>query len=249
MMDSQDSVVAVIPARWGSTRFPGKVLAEIAGEPMISHVVRHAAAATRIDRVLVATDDARIARVAEAAGAESVMTGECASGTDRVAEAMLGRIGWEIVVNVQGDEPLIAPENIDVLVEGMVRTPDVGMATLCRPLDPQRVEDPNAVKVVRDVHSLALYFSRAAIPYPRHTAAAEGLWRLHLGIYGYRRNVLARFVELDPSRLERAEGLEQLRALENGIDILVLDAPHGAYGVDTPEDLEQVKRLLERGLF
>jgi len=249
MADSQDVVIAVIPARWGSTRFPGKVLAEIAGEPMISHVVRHAAAATRIDRVVVATDDRKIARVAEAAGAEAVMTGDCASGTDRVAEAMLGRTGWEIVVNVQGDEPLIAPENIDALVDGMIRTPGVGVATLCRPLDPHRVEDPNAVKVVRDIHCRALYFSRAGIPYPRRADVAEGLWRLHLGIYGYRRDALARFVELEPSRLERAEGLEQLRALENGIDILVLDAPRGAYGVDTPEDLDQVKRLLERGVF
>ena len=249
MVDSQGSVVAVIPARWGATRFPGKVLAEIAGEPMIAHVVRHAAAATRIDHVVVATDDERIARAAEAAGAEPVMTGECASGTDRVAEAMLGRSGWEIVVNVQGDEPLIAPQNIDVLAEGMVGSTGVGLATLCRPLDPGRVQDPNAVKVVRDVYGRALYFSRSAIPYPRHRDEAEGLWRLHLGIYGYRRDVLSRFVELGPSRLERAEGLEQLRALENGIDILVLDAPHGAYGVDTPEDLELVKRLLERGVF
>jgi 3-deoxy-manno-octulosonate cytidylyltransferase (CMP-KDO synthetase) len=249
MVDSQVSVVAVIPARWGSTRFPGKVLAEIAGKPMISHVVRHAGEATRIDQVLVATDDARIARAAEAAGAETVMTGECASGTDRVAEAMLGRSGWEIVVNVQGDEPLIAPDNIDVLVDGMLATPDVGMATLCRPLDPGRATDANAVKVVRDVRGRALYFSRSAIPFPRKADVAEGLWRLHLGIYGYRRDVLARFVELEPSPLERAEALEQLRALENGIDILVLDAPRGAYGVDTPEDLEQVQRLLERGVF
>ncbi len=249
MVDSLIHVVAVIPARWGSTRFPGKVLAEIAGEPMISHVVRHAGAAARIDRVLVATDDQRIARAAESAGAEAVMTGECASGTDRVAEAMLDREGWEIVVNVQGDEPLIAPENIDALVDGMIGTPEVGIATLCRPLDPGRATDPNTVKVVRDVRGRALYFSRAAIPYPRQAGVAEGLWRLHLGIYGYRRDELARFVELGPSPLERAEALEQLRALENGIDILVLDAPRGAYGVDTPEDLEQVQRLLERGVF
>ena len=249
MVDNQEVVVAVIPARWGSTRFPGKVLAEIAGEPMISHVVRHAGEATRVDRVVVATDDLRIARVAEASGAEAVMTGECVSGTDRVAEAMLGRSGWEIVINVQGDEPLIAPDNIDVLVDGMIGTPDVGMATLCRPLEPQRATDPNAVKVVRDVRGRALYFSRAAIPFPRRADVAEGLWRLHLGIYGYRRDVLARFVDLEPSLLERAEALEQLRALENGIDILVLDAPRGAFGVDTPEDLDLVLRLLVRGVF
>ena len=145
MVDSRLEVVAVIPARWGSTRFPGKVLAEISGEPMISHVIRHAGEATRIDRVVVATDDRRIAQAAETAGAEAVMTGECASGTDRVAQAMLGRSGWEIVINVQGDEPLIAPANIDVLVEGMSAKPGVGMATLCRPLEPGRATDPNAV--------------------------------------------------------------------------------------------------------
>jgi 3-deoxy-manno-octulosonate cytidylyltransferase (CMP-KDO synthetase) len=225
------------------------VLAEIAGEPMISHVVRHASAARHIDHVVVATDDSRIAEVAEAAGAEAVMTGECSSGTDRIAEAVLDRQDWQIAVNVQGDEPLIAAENIDVLVEGMEAAPEIGMATLCRPLEADRVEDPNAVKVVRDGRGHALYFSRAAIPYPRRAEEAAPLWRLHLGIYGFRREALRRFVELPPSSLERAEALEQLRALENGIEILVLDAPHGAIGVDTPEDLERVNELLERGVF
>jgi len=249
MVDSQIPVVAVIPARWASTRFPGKVLAEIAGEPMIVHVIRRATEACRIDQVIVATDDGRIADVAEAAGAEAIMTGDCASGTDRVAEAVLGRPDWQIAVNVQGDEPLIAPQNIDVLVEGMIAEPDVGIGTLCRPLEADRVEDPNAVKVVRDVSGRALYFSRSRLPYPRRPEFAEGLWRLHLGVYGFRRDALSSFVGLPPSSLEQAEALEQLRALENGMEILVLDAPHGAYGVDTPEDLERVQRLLDRGLF
>jgi 3-deoxy-manno-octulosonate cytidylyltransferase (CMP-KDO synthetase) len=248
MSPTRAAVIAVIPARWGSTRFPGKALATIAGEPMIAHVVRHAAASHRISEVVVATDDRRIADVAAEYGAEPVMTGECASGTDRIAEAVLDRPGWEVAVNIQGDEPLLAPTNIDVLVDGMLADDRVDIATLCRPLEEQRADDPNAVKVVRDSAGRALYFSRSAIPHPRRREFAAPLWRLHLGIYGFRREALARFVSLAPSPLELAEGLEQLRALENGMEILVIDAPHGAIGVDTPEDLERVKELLERGL-
>ena len=236
--------VAVIPARWASTRFPGKPLAELAGEPMIVHVVRRASEATTVDHVIVATDDRRIADAAAAAGAEAVMTGECPSGTDRVAAAVAGRDEWEIVINVQGDEPLLSGDNIDVLVEGLAADGEAGMSTLCRPLEPERAEDPNAVKVVRDLRGRALYFSRSPIPYPRHREAAWKLWRLHLGIYGFRRDALEEFVALPPSALEQAEGLEQLRALENGIPILVLDAPHPAFGVDTPEDLERVEKII-----
>ena len=236
--------VAVIPARWASTRFPGKPLAELAGEPMIVHVVRRASEATTVDHVIVATDDRRIADAAAAAGAEAVMTGECPSGTDRVAAAVAGRDEWEIVINVQGDEPLLSGDNIDVLVEGLAADGEAGMSTLCRPLEPERAEDPNAVKVVRDLRGRALYFSRSPIPYPRHREAAWKLWRLHLGIYGFRRDTLEEFVALPPSALEQAEGLEQLRALENSIPILVLDAPHPAFGVDTPEDLERVEKII-----
>jgi len=240
-------VVAAIPSRWGSTRFPGKALASLAGEPMIAHVVRRARAASTVDHVIVATDDQRVASAAINAGAEAVMTGEQPSGTDRIAAALGGRSDWEIVVNVQGDEPMLSAANIDRLVMGMRADPEVGMATLCRPLAAEDVNDFNAVKVVRDIDSRALYFSRSPIPYPRDRAAAEPAWRLHLGIYGFRPGTLARFVSLSPSLLERAEGLEQLRALENGIDILVLDAPDPAHGVDTPEDLERVEQLMKRG--
>lgn len=240
-MDRELRVLAAIPARYGSTRFPGKPLAELAGEPMIAHVVRRARAASSVDHVLVATDDERVARAAEAAGAEPVMTGECASGTDRIAEAVRGRAEpWELVVNLQGDEPLLPAENIDALVAGMRNDPEVGISTLCRPLPEDRRDDPNAVKVVRDARGRALYFSRSRIPYPRDEDAAAPLWRLHLGIYGFRRETLEAFVKLPPSPLERAEGLEQLRALEHGLDILVLDAPGEAFGVDTPEDLARV---------
>ena len=238
------SVVAVIPARWASTRFPGKPMAELAGEPMIVHVVRRASEARTVDHVIVATDDERIAEVAAGAGAEAVMTGECPSGTDRVAVAIADRSEWEIVINVQGDEPLLSGDNIDVLVEGLLADDEVRMSTLCRPLEAERAEDPNAVKVVRDLRGRALYFSRSPIPYPRHREAARKLWRLHLGIYGFRRDALAAFVALPPSELEQAEGLEQLRALEHGIPILVLDAPHPAFGVDTPEDLERVEKII-----
>ncbi len=238
--------VAVIPARWASTRFPGKPLAELAGEPMIAHVVRRASEAATVEHVIVATDDERIARAAEAAGAEAVLTGECPSGTDRVAAAVAGRDQWDVVVNVQGDEPLLSGDNIDVLVRGLHGDAEAPMATLCRPLDPERADDPNAVKVVRDSRGRALYFSRSLIPYPRAPENAEALWRLHLGIYCFRREALARFVALAPSSLERAEGLEQLRALENGIPILVLDAPHPAFGVDSPEDLERVEKIMQQ---
>lgn len=241
------STVAVIPARWASSRFPGKPLAELGGQPMIAHVVRRAAAARSVSHVIVATDDERIAEAGRAAGAEVVMTGECASGTDRVAAAVAGRGEWDVVVNLQGDEPLLAAGNVDALVDGLRERPGMPMATLCRPLDPQRAADPNAVKVVRRRDGRALYFSRAGIPFPRDATAAAALWRLHLGIYAFRREALERFVGLGPSPLERAEGLEQLRALENGIDILVLDAPHDAFGVDTPEDLERARaRMSER---
>ncbi len=238
---------AVIPARWASTRFPGKPLATLAGEPMIVHVVRRASEARTVDAVIVATDDERVAAVAAAAGAEVVMTGACASGTDRVAEAVLGRLDWAIVVNVQGDEPRIAPANIDALVDGMIAAPEVGMATLCWPLDPARAGDSNAVKVVRSASRRALYFSRSPLPYPRDPEAAARLSRLHLGIYGFRRKALESFVALPPSPLEQAEGLEQLRALENGMDVLVLDAPQPSFGVDTAEDLAELERRLAAG--
>ena len=242
------TAIAVIPARWASTRFPGKPLAEIAGEPMIVHVIRRAAAARTITEVIVATDDRRIAEVSIAAGAVAVMTGDCPSGTDRVAEAVIGRSGWDLVVNVQGDEPLLSVRNIDVLVEGMARAPQVAMGTLCRPLPDDRRDDPNVVKVVRALDGRALYFSRSAIPFRRETAEQQKSALLHLGIYAFTRVGLQTFVGLGPSPLEKIESLEQLRALENGMDILVLDAIDEAIGVDTQEDLQRVERMLAKQL-
>jgi len=247
MTVQRPSVVAAIPARWGSSRFPGKAVADLAGDPMIAHVVRRALAARSIDHVIVATDDERVAAVAIAAGAEAVMTGVHPSGTDRIAEAVAGDSNWELVINVQGDEPMLSAANIDTLVEGMRARPEVGMATLCRPIAAAEVADPNAVKVVRRTDGRALYFSRSAIPFPRVPATAGSLWRLHLGIYGFRPDTLTAFVAMAPSALERAEGLEQLRALENGFDILVFDAPDEAHGVDTPQDLERVRMMMSSG--
>ena len=242
------TAIAVIPARWASTRFPGKPLAEIAGEPMISHVIRRASSADLITEVVVATDDRRIAEVCKAAGAVAVMTGDCPSGTDRVAEAVIDRPGWDLVVNVQGDEPLLSARNIDLLVEGMASAPQVAMGTLCRPLPADRFDDPNAVKVVRALDGRALYFSRSAIPFRRETARSQDRALLHLGIYAFTRVGLETFVGLAPSPLEKMESLEQLRALENGMDILVLDALDEAVGVDTPEDLQKVERILAKKL-
>ncbi len=244
MGQSNGEVLAVIPARWGSTRFPGKPLALLAGTPMVVHAARRAASAATVDRVLVATDDERIAGAVRGAGFEAVLTGECASGTDRVAAALAGVEDWELAVNVQGDEPLLSGRNIDVLVAGMRSTPEIGIGTLCRPLPADRHDDPNAVKVVRSASNRALYFSRSPIPHPRDPQTAARVARLHLGIYAYRPAVLARFVGLPPSSLERAEGLEQLRALENGIEILVLDAPDDSWGVDTPDDLRRAEAAL-----
>lgn len=214
---------------------------------MIAHVVRRALAAETVDHVIVATDDERVAAAASEAGAEAVMTGEQPSGSDRIAAALGDGTDWEIIVNVQGDEPMLSGNNIDALVLGMRSRPDLGMATLCRPLPADHADDPNAVKVVRASDGRALYFSRSLIPHPRDRSVAADLWRLHLGIYGFRPETLARFVAIEPSTLERAEGLEQLRALENNIDILVLDAPDPAHGVDTPEDLGRVRHLMASG--
>lgn len=236
-------MIAAIPARMASSRFPGKPLALLAGEPMILHVLRRAWEARLVDEVLVATDSPEIAEVVEAAGGRAVMTGECASGTDRIARALLARGEAALVLNIQGDEPLLPAVNVDTLVRGMLERPDVELGTLCRPLDARGAADANAVKVVRRHDGRALYFSRSMIPYPRNPEALE-MFRLHLGIYAYRPEALKRLVALPPSPLEAAEGLEQLRALENGMDMLVLDAPEDSWGVDTPEDLLRAEAIL-----
>lgn len=217
---------------------------------MIAWVVEAAAAARRIDAVWVATDDRRIARAAEQAGARVAMTSpECASGTDRVAQAAR-EVPADVYVNVQGDEPLVDPGDVDALVEAFVRDPSVRMATLARPLtDPAAFEDPGVVKVVCDARGDALYFSRAPIPHfrdrsPEDAASAGAATPLaHLGVYGFRGQALQAFARLPRGRLEEAEKLEQLRALEAGWKIRVVPARSDTVGVDRPEDLCRVEQL------
>jgi 3-deoxy-manno-octulosonate cytidylyltransferase (CMP-KDO synthetase) len=250
-------IVAAIPARYGSTRLPGKPLLALAGRPMIEHVYRRVASARGLARIVVLTDDERIARAVAAFGGEVELTpAACASGTDRIAHAARRWPGAAAVVNVQGDEPLIDPDAVSAVAEHLAAHPEDPMVTLAAPLDldPEIAEiaelaNPNVVKVVVGLDGRALYFSRSAIPYARHAAAgAPGAPPLrHLGIYGYQRAALLRLADLPPSPLERTEGLEQLRALEHGMSIRVLLTGAGLPGVDTREDLERVERLLAPG--
>jgi 3-deoxy-manno-octulosonate cytidylyltransferase (CMP-KDO synthetase) len=235
-------IVGAIPARFGSSRLPGKPLLPIAGRPMIEHVYARVARARGLDRVVVLTDDERIAEAVERFGGEWEMTpAECASGTDRIAHAARG---WAAaaVVNVQGDEPLIDPEAVSRLAAHLAAHRDDPVVTLATPATPAELDNPNAVKVVLDRAGRALYFSRAPIPYARQPGGAAPL--KHLGLYGYQRAALLRLAALAPTPLETAEALEQLRALENGIPIRVLVTAAGSQGVDTAEDLERVERLL-----
>jgi len=248
--------LGVIPARYASTRFRGKPLAPLGNGTLLEAVWRKAAAAESISRLIVATDDSRIREAAEAFGAEVRMTSpEHASGTDRVAEVLRELrkedARFELVLNVQGDEPMIAPRSLDRLVACFRKNPGLEMATLCEPLQGEAdLSDPNVVKVVTAENGRAIYFSRASIPYRRDPAdpgpggpAAPGS-RRHQGIYAYRPDVLERLTGLPPSPLERLEGLEQLRALEAGISIQVIESDFHSIGVDTPEDLERVSALL-----
>ncbi|MFH1067615.1 MAG: 3-deoxy-manno-octulosonate cytidylyltransferase [bacterium] len=235
-------VIAVISARYGSTRFPGKALALLKGKPMVEWVWRKVTSAKKINRVIVATDDRRIADVIERAGGEAKMTSkDHPSGTDRTAEAVRGlEAAW--ILNVQGDEPMIEGWALDEFVEKLGQTE---MATLARKIEETGAEnDPNVVKVVTDAQGCALYFSRAAIPFRRDAGAAAVDYWHHLGIYAYRPATLQKFVSLPPSRLEQIEKLEQLRALENGIEIQVIRTTLKVIGVDTPEDLKRVEQLI-----
>ncbi|OYT72069.1 MAG: 3-deoxy-manno-octulosonate cytidylyltransferase [Chloracidobacterium sp. CP2_5A] len=238
------SVVAVIPARYGASRLPGKPLIDLGGQPMIQRVYARARQAPGIARVIVATDDRRIAAAVEGFGGEVWMTrADHASGTDRVAE-VAAKLDASLIVNVQGDEPLIAPDTIAAALAPFETDETLPMATTCEPLDPADAANPSVVKVVCDAHGCALYFSRALIPYPRQPAAARALWRKHTGLYVYRRESLLRLTALPPASLEVAEGLEQLRALAWGLRIRVVEAARGAPGVDTPDDVERVRRQL-----
>lgn len=252
-------VVALIPARYASTRLPGKPLIEIAGKPMILHVVERARQSPSIERVIVATDDERVWRTVIDSGAEAVMTSpDHRTGTDRLAE-VAAQLEADILINVQGDEPLIEPAMIEAAVAPLLAEHSVVMSTTSEPIE--QVEDalnPNVVKVVVDREGFAIYFSRHPIPFPRSEALTHGsveaalraqpelLHRFakHTGLYAYRRDFLLTFARLEPTPLERAESLEQLRALEHGYRIKVVAVKHRSIGVDTPEDLERVRQIL-----
>lgn len=230
-------VIAVIPARYDSSRLPGKALAEIGGVPMIVRVWRQTRRARSLERVIVATDDERIARAVRAAGGEAEMTaGTHQSGTDRIAE-VAARIDAEIYLNVQGDQPFIAPEDLDALVAPMRAEPALSMATLATPIfAAEEWYNPNKVKVVCDARGDAIYFSRSPIPFARD-GGVPSIARRHIGVYGYRRDFLLRFAALEPGVLEQIEKLEQLRAIERGYRIRVVESVAPSLEVDTPDDL------------
>jgi 3-deoxy-manno-octulosonate cytidylyltransferase (CMP-KDO synthetase) len=234
----------IIPARYASTRFPGKPLADINGRPMIWHVYQRARQCKDLDEIAVATDDIRIERAAEDLDIPVIMTrNDHFSGTDRVLEAVIKLQAPEesVVVNIQGDEPALHPDMISELIQPF-SVPDVQVSTLARTIDRQSAQSPDVVKVVLTCNHDALYFSRALIPYPRDNDTNS--FYAHIGIYAFRLNALKKFVSLTPGKLETIEKLEQLRFLENSIPIRVVVTSHNSIGVDRPEDIEKVRHLL-----
>jgi len=239
-------VTAIIPARWASTRFPGKPLVKLRGKPLVQHVWERASRAKFVDRIIVATDDMRIAEAAFAFGAEVALTSsKHPTGTDRLAEVAAKLKSAPIILNVQGDEPDIAPSTIDRLARALQQDPRLGMVTAANPLTNRAdVRNPNVVKVVTDLDGRALYFSRSTIPHDRDGRGGIKYLR-HQGIYGYRRKVLLDFVKWKPTPLEQAEKLEQLRALEHGVSIGVIVVKRGSVGVDVPGDVAKAARALK----
>ena len=236
-------IIAVIPARYASTRLPGKPLVDICGKPMIQHVYERVRQVPLFREVLVATDDQRIMDVVTAFGGTACMTSpDCPSGSDRLIEVARTHEA-EVYVNVQGDEPLLEAATIERLAKVMMDEPGLQMATLCYPISQEQAQDPNLVKVVMAHNGDALYFSRSPIPYPRAGGSAPRYFG-HLGIYAYRRELLMSFGDLPVSPLEQTEKLEQLRVLQAGLAIRVLETSSMGPGVDTPEDLEAVRRIM-----
>lgn len=235
------NILGIIPARYASSRFPGKVLADIRGKTMVERVFLQACRAKHLTEVLIATDDERVFDAAQRFGAPVVMTRpEHPSGTDRCYEALQNQPkSYDFVVNIQGDEPFIRPEQIDLLTATLTSR-EVEIATLVHTLDDEKsYNNPNVVKVVLSQRQEAMYFSRSPIPYRRNTSVATPLYR-HIGLYAYRTDILQSLTALSPSVLEQIEGLEQLRWLENGYRIRVAHTPFGSQGVDTPEDLARL---------
>mgnify|MGYP001046824408 CR=1 FL=1 len=243
-------ILACIPARYGSTRLAGKVLAKDTGKFLIQHTYERACAASLPEKVIIAADDERIAAAAKTFGAECILTSaEHKSGTDRIAEAVKD-IDVEIVVNLQADEPEIDPQNIDYLAELLAENPDYPMATLAADFqNPEQIANPDIVKVITDSNNRAIYFSRAPIPYDREKPGVGKIQQYlrHIGIYAYRKEFLLKITALPQTKLEKIEKLEQLRAIENGFSILVGKVKHTCDGIDTPQQYAVfVKRYKEK---
>jgi 3-deoxy-manno-octulosonate cytidylyltransferase (CMP-KDO synthetase) len=258
------TAVAIIPARYDSVRLPGKALLEIAGKPMICHVVERALTARNVARAIVATDDERILTAVKSAGYEAVLTGAGhASGTDRIAEVAALLADADIIVNVQGDEPLISPLTIEQAVDELIADVETGIVTTWEPVETvSDVFNPDVVKIVVDERERAIYFSRSPVPYPRDAARRHGGiesalrnepallsgFRKHTGLYVYRREVLLAFARWPQTALECLESLEQLRALEHGVKIKAIKARSSSIGVDTNDDLARVRSIVEERL-
>jgi 3-deoxy-manno-octulosonate cytidylyltransferase (CMP-KDO synthetase) len=242
-------VIGVIPARLISTRFQGKVLADILGKPMLQHVYERARQALVLDDLIIACDDDRIADTARGFGAKVVLTSKAHTcGTDRVSE-VINPLDVKVVVNIQGDEPMIHPTMIDSVARALLSDQSICIATIMRKItDQAEVNDPNVVKVVTDKNSFALYFSRAAIPHRAERSPVQSpLYYKHIGLYAYTKDFLLTYKNLPASRLENTEWLEQLRVLEEGFRIKVVETNYDTIAVDTPQDLERVKECLAKG--
>ena len=238
--------IGVIPARWASVRFPGKVLADINGKPLIEHVWQKVKECSNLDDIIIACDDEKVRAAVEAFGAKAVMTPvDLASGTDRIAFCVKD-IDTDIVVNIQGDEPMISKDIIDSLIEVLENDDKALMATVVKKIsDQNQIDDPNIVKAVIDKDNNALYFSRSPIPYVRDKKDHDtSVFYKHLGIYAYKKEFLLKYISMEQSPLEKLEKLEQLRAIENGYKIKVVQTDIDTIGVDTPEDLEKVRKHL-----
>ncbi len=249
MSSSSKKVLAVVPARYGSTRFPGKMVAMLAGKPLVMHAYLRAKSASLVDEVLVATDDARIAEALAPYDIPVVMTrADHPSGSDRIAE-VVESVEADVIVNVQGDEVLIDPATIDGVIQPLLDDPSIAMSTARHALtDPKEINDPNIVKVICNARGHAIYFSRSPIPYVRDgvPAGMTGAvhWQ-HVGLYAYQREFIQQYARMAQTPLEQLECLEQLRVLENGYTIAVADTVYRSVGVDTPEELEAARKLFE----
>ena len=243
---NNNKIVGVIPARYGSSRFPGKVLADISGKSMIQRVYERASLSKTLNELVVAVDDPRVKEKVEEFGGKAILTGaEHQSGTDRIAE-VVEKVPADIVVNIQGDQPLLDPNMIDEAVLPMIDNPDIHMSTLKQEIGKEDFDDPGVVKVVVDDNNFALYFSRSLIPYPRHDQNLRVFE--HVGLYVYRKDFLLKISKMPMGYLEQIESLEQLRVLEKGYKILVVETKtdrNSGVSVDTPQDLDRVNKILK----